>query len=290
VLPAALPNVIAVGGTTLTGTSASSGSASAMRTYAVHGGVVAASATTATITGDKQSVSKRKTTLAAAKRHLTSLKKRAHTARVHLKTARTAHGRAVWRRHVRTLDKAVVRARATLRTAAARLEQAQAKLLKDQAAAAGASAAKAVAAQTSRTGWIETAWDGAGSGCSALVPKPSWQPSTTCARRGVADIAADADPASGIASYDTYGTSADTDTGWLVAGGTSLAAPLVAGMIVRSGHASRYSNAAPLYARTAAFWDVTAGSNGSCRGALCSAGTGFDGPTGLGTPKSLDSF
>jgi subtilase family serine protease len=289
-LPAVLPNVIAVGGTTLTGTSAASGSASPMRTFALHGGAVAASTTTATIIGDQQSVSKARTTLSAAKRHLTSLKKRAHSARVHLQRARTTHSRAVWKHRVRTLDTAVTKARTTQHAATTRLKRAQAKLLRDQAAAAGASAAKAIAGQTSRAGWIETAWDRAGSGCSAFVPKPGWQPGTTCARRGIADIAADADPASGIATYDTFGTSADTDTGWLVAGGTSLAAPLVAGMIVRSGHASRYSDAAPLYADAAAFWDITAGADGSCRGPLCSAGSGYDGPTGVGTPRSLDSF
>lgn len=290
VLPAALPTVIAVGGTTLTGTSAGSGTASAMRTFAVHGGVVTAAATTATVIGDKQAIATARTTLTAAKRHLLALKKRAHAARVHLKHAKTKHGRAVWRRHVRTVDTAVVKARSAQSAAAARLKKAQAKLLRDEAAAAGETAATATAAQTSRTGWVETAWAGAGSGCSAYVPRPSWQPSTTCARRGTADIAADADPASGISTYDTYDTDADTDTGWLVSGGTSLAAPLVAAMIVRSGQASRYSTAEPLYADAAAFWDVTAGSNGSCGGALCSAVAGYDGPTGLGTPKSLDSF
>jgi subtilase family serine protease len=288
--PAALPNVIAVGGTTLTGTSATSGTTSASQSFTVQGGVLAASSTTATVIGDQQAVAKAKTKLSAAKRHLSSLKKRAHTARVHLKKARTAHGRAVWRRHARSLDTAVVKARATQHTAAARLKKAQAKLLRDRAAAAGASAAAAVVAQTTRTGWIETAWEGAGSGCSAYVPKPAWQPSTTCAKRGTADIAADADPASGISTYDTYGTGKDTDTGWLVAGGTSLAAPLITGMLVRSGHASRYSSAEPLYQGSADLWDVTAGSNGSCHGALCSAVAGYDGPTGLGTPKSLASF
>ncbi len=290
VLPAALPNVIAVGGTTLTGTSADSGSAAAMRTFAVHSGVVTAATTTATVIGDQQAVAKARTSLTAAKRHLLALKKRAHSARVHLQHAKTPHGKAVWRRHVRTLDKAVTKARVSQRAAAARLTKAQAKLLRDEAAAAGVTAATATVAQTSRAGWVETAWDGTGSGCSTSIPRPSWQPSTTCARRGIADIAADADPTSGISTYDTFGTAADTDTGWLVAGGTSLAAPLVAAMIVRSGHAARYSNAQPLYANAAAFWDITAGSNGSCAGALCSAVAGYDGPTGLGSPKSLDSF
>ena len=151
-------------------------------------------------------------------------------------------------------------------------------------------AATARIGQTTRAGWIETAWSGAGSGCSQYVPKPSWQPGTTCAKRGTADIAADADPQTGIATYDSYGTSADTDDGWMVAGGTSLAAPLVAAMLVRSGHAAAYSSAQPLYADASAFWDVTGGSNGTCGTVLCDAGVGYDGPTGLGSPRSLDSF
>jgi subtilase family serine protease len=290
VFPAALPDVIAVGGTTLTGTAATSGASSAMRAVSADGGMIAASTTTAAVIAATRAVASAKTKASAAKRHTVALKKRAHAARVHLQRAGTAHGKAVWRHRARALDRSVTRARTAQRAAAARLKKAQAELLRKRAAAAGSSAAAAVAAQTTRAGWVETAWDGAGSGCSTFVPKPAWQPGTTCAKRGIADIAADADPASGIATYDTFGTAADTGTGWQVAGGTSLAAPLVAAMIVRSGHASRYSSAEPLYDDPAAFWDVTAGANGGCSGALCSAGRGYDGPTGLGTPRSLDSF
>ena len=45
---------------------------------------------------------------------------------------------------------------------------------------------------------------GAGSGCSAYEPKPSWQHDTGCAKRTVADVSADADPNSGLGVYDTY--------------------------------------------------------------------------------------
>src|SRR5204863_2024676 len=47
-------------------------------------------------------------------------------------------------------------------------------------------------------GWSETAWSGAGSGCSAFEPKPSWQHDAGCARRTVADASADANPSSGL--------------------------------------------------------------------------------------------
>jgi subtilase family serine protease len=56
-------------------------------------------------------------------------------------------------------------------------------------------------------GWSETVWSGAGSGCSAYVSKPSWQTDSGCTRRTVADVAAVADPNTGVAVYDTLGKS-----------------------------------------------------------------------------------
>ena len=44
-----------------------------------------------------------------------------------------------------------------------------------------------------------------GSGCSAYEAKPSWQTDTGCSRRTVTDVSAVADPATGVAIYDTYG-------------------------------------------------------------------------------------
>ncbi len=43
----------------------------------------------------------------------------------------------------------------------------------------------------------ESAWNGAGSGCSLYESKPSWQTDTACEGRTVADVAADADPNTG---------------------------------------------------------------------------------------------
>ncbi|MFD1723057.1 PKD domain-containing protein, partial [Amnibacterium endophyticum] len=150
----------------------------------------------------------------------------------------------------------------------------------------------AATASAARDGWVETAWVGGGSGCSASVAKPAWQTDDACSTRTVADVAAVGDPNTGLAVFDTaaidQGYTAD---GWLVVGGTSLAAPLIAGMLVRSGRAADHSDAGALYADRSAFWDVTSGSNGSCgTSSVCNAGVGYDGPTGLGTPKSLDSF
>jgi hypothetical protein len=45
------------------------------------------------------------------------------------------------------------------------------------------------------------------------------------------------------------------------------------------------------YSHTGSLFDVTSGSNGSCGGTyLCTAGTGYDGPTGLGTPNGTGAF
>ena len=140
--------------------------------------------------------------------------------------------------------------------------------------------------------WMETAWSRGASGCSADVAKPTWQTDSACTMRTVADISAVGDANTGLAIYDTAAIAQGyTSDGWLVVGGTSLAAPLIAGMIVRSGDAANYDDASRFYAHPGSFWDVTSGSNGSCSGSsVCTAGVGYDAPTGLGTPKSLSSF
>jgi subtilase family serine protease len=141
---------------------------------------------------------------------------------------------------------------------------------------------------SSARGWNETAWDGAGSGCSQYDAKPSWQTDTGCSRRTVADVSAVADPATGVAVYDTYGD----DTGWEVFGGTSAAAPVIAGVYALAGTPSGGSSPASFpYAHPGSLFDVTSGSNGSCSGSyLCTAGSGYDGPTGLGTPDGTAAF
>ena len=82
---------------------------------------------------------------------------------------------------------------------------------------------------TNARGWTETVWSGAGSGCSSYEPKPTWQHDTGCARRTVADVAAVADPNTGVAVYDTYAGATD-GSGWQVFGGTSVSAPIIAGV------------------------------------------------------------
>jgi subtilase family serine protease len=145
-------------------------------------------------------------------------------------------------------------------------------------------------------GWNETAWSGAGSGCSAYEPKQSWQTDTGCGRRTVADVSADADPASGVNVYDTNcsGLSkllGNCLSGWGVVGGTSASAPIIASVYALAGNGASVTYGSFSYSYVTSLNDVTSGSNGNCSPAyLCTAGAGFDGPTGLGTPNGAGAF
>src|SRR5262249_12904253 len=110
----------------------------------------------------------------------------------------------------------------------------------------------------------ETAWSGAGSGCSAYEPKPAWQTDLSCSRRTVADVSADADPNSGAAVYDsvTY----QGQSGWFQVGGTSLAAPLIAAVYALTGTTANGNSGSVPYSHTSSLHDVTSGSNGSGSG------------------------
>lgn len=137
----------------------------------------------------------------------------------------------------------------------------------------------------------EAAWSGTGSGCSAFEAKAPWQVDPGCSKRMVADVSADADPNTGAAVYDSYryyGVS-----GWFQVGGTSLASPLIAGVYALSGTipAGTQENSLAYAAPAGSLHDVTSGSNGSCGTAyFCTALSGFDGPTGLGSPNGTAAF
>ncbi|HEX3081971.1 MAG TPA: S8 family serine peptidase [Candidatus Saccharimonadia bacterium] len=136
----------------------------------------------------------------------------------------------------------------------------------------------------------ETAWSDGGSGCSRYEAKPAWQHDTGCSKRTIADVAADADPATGIAIYSTYNPYGN---GWFQVGGTSLSTPLIASLVAQTPAISQAGVFSALYgaAGSASLYDVTGGSNGSCTPAyLCTAGTGYDGPTGLGAPIGLGAL
>ena len=150
----------------------------------------------------------------------------------------------------------------------------------------------ALSTSSNSRGWTESVWhtsstEGTGSGCSAYDPKPSWQTDTGCSKRMEADVSAVADPATGVAVYDTYGGS-----GWAVYGGTSASSPIIAGVYALAGTpgSTDYPAKYP-YSHTSNLYDVTTGKTASCSPAyLCTAESGYDGPTGLGTPNGLTAF
>ncbi len=136
-------------------------------------------------------------------------------------------------------------------------------------------------------GWSETAWADAGSGCSSMEAKATFQNVTTnCSRRAEADVSAVADPNTGVAVFQTTGAS-----GWVVYGGTSVSSPVIASVYaLTSTPGGSDTPASYPYAHPGNLFDVTSGSNGSCGAPICTAGTGWDGPTGLGTPNGLAAF
>lgn len=133
---------------------------------------------------------------------------------------------------------------------------------------------------------VESAWSGAGSGCSKVYAKPSFQRgiNTACSMRAEADVSADGDPATGVAVYDTYHRG-----GWLVFGGTSVATAIVTSVLALEGRGAA-DTPGTLYAHPLNFNDITSGSNGTCGAPLCMAGPGWNGPTGLGTPKGIGAI
>jgi subtilase family serine protease len=144
------------------------------------------------------------------------------------------------------------------------------------------------ATSTSR-GWSESAWSGAGSGCSTINPKPTWQTAVTqCNGKASADVSAVADPNTGVAVYDS--TSYQGHAGWMVFGGTSASSPIVASVYALSGNTAGYP-ALHTWANPGGLNDVTIGANGTCATAIwCHAAPGWDGPTGLGTPNGTNAF
>jgi subtilase family serine protease len=159
--------------------------------------------------------------------------------------------------------------------------------------------------------WSNSTSSGAGSGCSAYEPMPSWQnlsgvydlpadcAPTSSSGREVGDVSAVADPVTGVAVYDTY-----NEPGWLVFGGTSASTQII-GAVYALAAADGGSAASPsvLYTDTTSsggptpgLTPVLSGSNASCGNYLCLAGgTGllnsdYNGPTGLGTPAGVSAF
>ncbi len=147
-----------------------------------------------------------------------------------------------------------------------------------------------------KRGWTEKTWvtpgspptQGAGSGCSAYEAKPAWQTDTGCARRTIADVSA---VAANVLGYDTFEIGGG---GWYFFFGTSVSSPIMAGMygLAANAAAQTAAPAARAYAHREDLFDVTRGlPTGICSPVyLCKAVKGYDGPTGLGTPKGAGAF
>ncbi len=150
--------------------------------------------------------------------------------------------------------------------------------------------------RTEEKAWSLGATEGTGSGCSALEGQPSWQLpfASGCSTRIDNDVAADADPRTGPAVYDSYPPSgAGLPAGWQQLGGTSASSPIIAAVYALANPGGKPAGAAPAgfpYQDVSGLRDITIGSNGSCGTYLCTAGTGYDGPTGLGVPSGLNAF
>jgi subtilase family serine protease len=151
--------------------------------------------------------------------------------------------------------------------------------LPDVTAAGGTNLIPASASGTdSARGFTEQAWAGAGSGCALLSAKPAWQSDSGCAGRTYSDLSADANPQTGLNVYDSG------DGGWLVMGGTSESAPLIAAYYAVT--AANASTPQWAYQRSSLLNAPAGGSNGSCQASilyLCLAGSGYNGPTGVGS-------
>jgi hypothetical protein len=165
-----------------------------------------------------------------------------------------------------------------------------------------------LAAASGARGFGESAWiwndpgtkdttkDGAtGSGCdtSPAATKPTWQTDMGCTGRAYNDISANGDPATGMLVYDPSYQFSDAD-GWIVVGGTSEAAPLVAAYyaLLQSmpGQSTSVSLGTPEWLYDSPEAELlnhpAGGSNGSCDPSIayiCTPTAGDPGPTGIGS-------
>ena len=138
----------------------------------------------------------------------------------------------------------------------------------------------------------EIAWQGSGGGLSQFENRPGYQAAfTRQTKRGIPDVALVADPKTGVVVFNSFGMQGET--GFFMVGGTSVSAPLFAGVLavanqqrnanLKNTNTALYNIAETNYA--ANFHDIRTGSNGTC-GTLCQAQKGYDFVSGLGSPSS----
>jgi subtilase family serine protease len=144
----------------------------------------------------------------------------------------------------------------------------------------------------------ETTWTGGSGGISAYEHIPSYQSSyagkvfgaatinaLTGGFRGIPDVSFVGNPNTGVSVYDS--TAYSGQSGWFTLGGTSVGAPNWAGVLAAGAAAGKTAlqGDSAIYSGgySSNLRDVTSGTNGSC-GTDCTAGTGYDLVTGLGSP------
>ena len=70
-----------------------------------------------------------------------------------------------------------------------------------------------------------------------------------------------------------------------------MATALIAAVYALAGNAATIEPGPHLYQHADHLFDVMEGATGHCGGGyLCTAGPGYDGPTGLGTPNGIGAF
>jgi subtilase family serine protease len=146
-------------------------------------------------------------------------------------------------------------------------------------AAGGTVLHRAAKTKAKPRGWTEEVWKGTGSGCSLFEPKPAWQTDPKCDQRTDNDIAAVATDVSerSLGKWRAGG----------IENGTSLSAPLIAGILAHANSYTRSLGAEAFYQDPSMLFDITKGDNGTCSSYLCTAKTGYDGPSGWGTPDGV---
>ncbi len=141
----------------------------------------------------------------------------------------------------------------------------------------------------SETVWNDQDGEATGGGISDVFPVPDYQKNISLPAsvnsskrkgRGMPDIAANADSATG---YNVL-----VDGQWIVVGGTSAVAPLIAGLLALANQKlkrnSGYIHPKIYAAKPAVFKDITVGNNITAKNGGYSAGPGWDACTGLGVP------
>ncbi len=164
----------------------------------------------------------------------------------------------------------------------------------------------------SKRGWSEAVWNdftlticggpcgATGSGCSTVIPKPSWQTDLGCRMRSETDISATASLRRPVAVYNSEEPSCAPPNCWFAFGGTSASTQIITAAFALAGNGSKLTGAAHIWTHQAGnLNDVTHGNNidphigVNCASSvtyICNARLGFDGPTGWGTPHGTGAL